>query len=197
MGIVLPSNPIVLYSRLIVDPMHLSSRSKNGEMSMSWCLTTSGTNENFQTFMDEDLRDPEVYQSPIGEPIDNDHEQTFQAVVGEIRDSKYVKATAHRPSAIISYGVIFEDLYPEVAMKVRRGAGRWAGTSMEALPNPLERVGKYLVIHKPKFVGCGLVRFKGNKYSDVESIDGEPVEQQGVFDADVIQQAVIRLGYLR
>ena len=113
---------------------------------------------------------PEVYNSVLGEPINQDHDQTFKAICGDITGSRYIPAMDDDPSVIRCTGVIFADDYPDVANKIRRGAGRWAAMSMEAIPNPLERVGKYLVVHMPKFIGSAIVRFPANEYSRIDQI---------------------------
>ena len=141
------------------------------DLRYTFILTTAGANQNDQFFVEDELLDPAVYMSPIGEPINEDHEQTFKAICGEICSSIIVPAQGDRPLAIKCGGLILND-YPKVIRKVHQGAGRWATMSMEALPNPLERVGKYLVIHNPQFVGAGLVRFPGNKFSQIEEVSG-------------------------
>ena len=141
------------------------------DLRYTFILTTAGANQNDQFFVEDELLDPEVYLSPVGEPINEDHEQTFKAICGEIHSSIIVPSQGDRPLAVKCGGLILND-YPKVIRKVHQGAGRWATMSMEALPNPLERVGKYLVIHNPKFVGAGLVRFPGNKFSQIEEVSG-------------------------
>lgn len=158
-------------------PVLASSSGKNtaydGEcMHFRFVLTTSGPNDNDQFFVEDEIARPEIYRTPIGEPVNQDHEQTFNAIVGEIYDAEFVEGTYERPAAIVCKGVVFTDFYPHVARKVRAGAGRWAAVSMEAMPRPLERVGKYLVIHNPNFTGVGIVRMPANPYSKIVEVDG-------------------------
>ena len=135
-------------------------------------LVSAGANLNDQFFIEDDLCDPDIYRTPIGEPVNQDHEQTFDAIVGEIYDAEFVDGNDERPSSILCKGVVFSDLYPHVSRKVRTGAGRWAAVSMEAMPRPLEKVGKYLVIHQPKFTGVGIVRIPANPFSKITEVDG-------------------------
>jgi hypothetical protein len=191
------SDPVHLASLITVPRKHLTrtasfrpvlayssgkSTQYDGEcMHFRFVLTTSGPNDNDQFFVEDELARPEIYQTPIGEPVNQDHEQTFSAIVGEIYDAEFVEGTYERPSAIICKGVVFTDFYPQVARKVRAGAGRWAAVSMEAMPRPLERVGKYLVIHNPNFTGVGIVRMPANPYSKIVEVDGgspdNPIER--------------------
>jgi hypothetical protein len=166
-----------------------ASKASGGKdkLKFSFILTTSGANQNQQVFMDEDLKDPEVLNSPVGQPIDEDHDQSFGAIVGQILKSEYVPESADSPSAIKCYGELFVQNNPDLLYKIKEGAGKWAAMSMEAIPNPLERVGEYLVIHKPIFVGAGIVRFPGNKYSKIDSVDDKPVEEK----SDEAKQAVM------
>ena len=172
--------------------------SDDGMLHFSFILTTSGANSNNQYFVDDELSTPEIYLNPIYQAIDEDHLEGFRPVVGEIISSAYFPAANGKPSGIRCEGVIFEDIYPKEAIKVRRGAGKWCAVSMEALPNPLERIGKYLVIHNPTFVGAGLVRFPGNKFSQIEDIDGQGVQQttSPQMDADPLQwkSSIVREG---
>lgn len=181
------------------DKKYASEEFNNGSglMEFSFILTTAGANQNDQVFVEDELRIASVYQSPIGEAVDWDHDQSFMAVCGEIRSSEIFEAQGDRPMGIRCNGVIFSDMYPEIAKKIKIGAGRWAAVSMEALPNPLERIGKFLVIHNPVFVGAGLVRFPGNKFSVIENVDGEPtsanlvsVKEQSRFLENIVRQGV-------
>lgn len=153
-------------------------------------LVSAGANLNDQFFVEDDLANPDIYKTPIGEPVNQDHEQTFAAIVGEIYDAEFVDGNDERPSSILCRGVVFSDLYPHVSRKVRTGAGRWAAVSMEAMPRPLEKVGKYLVIHQPKFTGVGIVRIPANPYSKITEVDGStpdnPVDR---YDAGILGQA--------
>ena len=148
---------------------------------MRFVLTSAGANDNDQFFVEDEIARPEIFRTPIGEPINEDHEQTFKAIVGEIYDSEFFQGSYDSPSGIVCRGVIFTDIYPHVGRKVRAGAGRWAAVSMEAMPRPLERVGKYLVIHNPKFTGVGIVRMPANPYSKIVEVDGgnpnNPIER--------------------
>lgn len=167
----------MVVARLEFDEAVLAAASPDGLMRFRFTLTTSGGNLNKQFFVEDELSIPSIYESPIGEAVDVDHDQNFWGVVGEIYDSVFQQATYHKKSRIRCEGVVFEDLYPDVAMKARRGAGRWAAVSMEAIPNPLKRAGEFLVIHMPKFIGAGLVRFPGNLESTIDEVDGQPVSQ--------------------
>lgn len=164
----------------------------NGLLPIKFVLTTVGANENKQVFVEDELMQKAVYESPIGEPIDEDHGQLFRDVCGDIMTSTFQAADARSPAAYIRCGgYIFGNVYPEIAFKVAVGAGRWAAVSMEALPDPLEQVGQYLIVHNPRFVGAGLVRFPGNLYSKIDEVDGEMPVLPG---AGTYSQAAVRRG---
>lgn len=165
-----------------VNHVQTAAASKNGFLEFDFILTTSGTNQNGQTFLDEDLRRPEVYNYVIGQPIDCDHLEGFLNVRGEIQTAVYCPETASFPSCIRCKGVIFEFIgghFAEVAELVRLGAGKWAAVSMEAIPRPLRKIGgtRKVIIHDPMFIGAGLVRRPGNKLSQIENLEGEVVPQ--------------------
>ena len=156
-------------------PLMAKTSLTSDTLDFGFILCSAGANANDQFFVEDEISVPEIYNSVIGEPLNEDHEQTFRAIVGNINESSFITAAGEVPASIYCRGNIFADIYPAVAKKVRLGAGRWAAVSMEAIPNPLEMVGKYLIIHMPKFVGAGLVRFPANAYSQIDEVDGSPV----------------------
>ena len=161
--------------QLAHHPVLKSSSKTSGLFRIAFTLTTSGSNDNNQFFVEDELALPEVYESPIGEAINQDHDQRFEAICGEIFSSEFVPQDGDNLSRIRCHGVIFSDYYPEVAYKARTGAGRWAAISMEAIPNPLEQVGKYLVVHNPKFVGASLVRFPANRHATIDQVSDSSI----------------------
>jgi hypothetical protein len=160
-------------------------------LAFRFVLTTEGANSNDQFFVDDELAMPEVYMSPVGEPVDEDHDQSFHGICGEITTSAYMKGGPEGLSYVGCTGNIFADLYPRVATKVIRGVGRWAAVSMEAIPNPLEKVGKYLVIHAPKFCGVGLVRFPGNRHSKIHEVGNDHLARTDGF---ITRQELHKIG---
>ena len=141
-----------------------------GLMAMRFILTSMGANRNNQVFVESECQSPTVLNPLIGQAIDLDHLQSFDAICGEITGSEWVQATDDTPAAIRCTGVLFEDLYPTVAKKVRMGIGKWAAISMEAYPNPAELIGNYIVVHNPVFIGCALVRFPGCVDAQIEEV---------------------------
>ena len=168
----LPKNPC----HSVESTLIAGKTTSTNVLSFGFILTSAGANGNDQFFVEDEICIPDVYNSVIGQPINEDHEQSFHAIVGNITQSSFLEASEAMPSSIYCGGEIYSDIYPDVAKKVQRGAGRWAAVSMEAIPNPLEMVGKYLVIHMPKFVGAGLVRFPANEYSQIDEVDGQHIQ---------------------
>lgn len=183
------------YRPLIASSSGVNKEYEGNVLHFRFILTTSGANDNDQFFVEDEIARPEIFRTPIGEPVNEDHDQSFRAIVGEIYDAEFVSGTYERPAAIVCRGVIFTDIYPHVGRKVRAGAGRWAAVSMEAMPRPLERVGKYLVIHNPKFTGVGIVRMPANPYSKIVEVNGgdpnNPIER---YEDSPRQAAMLKAG---
>lgn len=160
-----------------------------GLLPFNFILTSAGANQNNQFFVEDEIAQADVYNSVIGEPINEDHEQSFHAIVGEVRTSSFIQAAGGIPSSIKCSGCVFANQYPRVAYKVYLGAGRWAAISMEAIPQPLEQVGKYLVVHNPKFVGAALVRFPACPHAQIDPIGSSSKSQS----AAILKAAVDKL----
>lgn len=64
------------------------------------------------------------YQTPVGEPLDEDHDTAFKAIVGDIISSELVEdpQNPEESSYIKCTGVVYRKLYPAVAFKLIRGA---------------------------------------------------------------------------
>ena len=176
----------ILSNRLLcpvtINPIQTAALTNTGMLEFEFVLTTVGTNENGQTFLDEDLRRPEVYNYVINQALDCDHLLGFKEVCGEIVDAWYCPETPRFPACIRCKGVIFAYLgghFQQVAELLQLGAGKWAAVSMEAVPRPLRSVmgTKKVIVHNPLFFGAGLVRRPGNKFSQVEDIGGKSIPQ--------------------
>jgi len=169
------------------------------DLKFNFILTVAGANQNKQVFVEDELQYPEVFRSPIGQPIDIDHKQEFEDIRGEITGSWLVPVQEDRPLGIKCSGVIISKYDKDIA-KIRMGAGKWAAVSMEALPNPLEQVGSFLIIHMPIFVGAGLVRYPGCSFAHVEEVDGkpvkedEPIQEQQIASIRTVRKQILTAG---
>lgn len=161
---------VLCASRIYVEKRMFASEQLQQFLEFYFILTTAGKNRNNQIFNDQDLRDPQIHSNPIGQAIDQDHNDGFEAIVGEIVESAYFPARGSNPSGIRCKGVVFEKQYPKVGFKVRQGAGKWATMSMEAYGDPVEPIGDSKIIHRPSFIGAGIVRFPGNILSQIDQI---------------------------
>jgi hypothetical protein len=119
------------------------------------------------------------WRTPVGEPIDYDHDFKFPAIVGDIYDSVFVEnpdpSDDDRPY-IKCAAVIYRGLYPDVAFKVQRGAQLgYARLSMEVKFKQAVQTHQGRVLRGLNFKGAALTRMPADENADITSVDNERI----------------------
>ena len=166
--------------------------SENDFLYFAFVLAHLGRNNNGDIFEEEELmKDVEKrsglmipsWKTPEGEPIDNDHDFSFPAIVGDIYQSVYVKEPADKGEAHIKCaGVIYKGFYPDIAFKVARGSRLgYAKMSMECkfLHGLMTHDGR--VLKSPNFKGAALTRMPAD---DMALIDKKTSDSKKTTVAD-------------
>lgn len=157
---------------------------ENDFLYFTFKLCHVGKNNNRDIFLHEELtamfdkskgvKIPS-WRTPVGEPIDHDHDFKFPAIVGDIYDSIFVEHPdpADDDRAYIKCAaVIYRGLYPDVAFKVQRGAQLgYARLSMEVKFRQAVQTHNGRVLKGLNFKGAALTRLPADNDAEITSVD--------------------------
>ncbi len=178
---------------------------ENDFLYFTFKLCHVGKNNNRDIFLKEELlamfektkgvKIPS-WRTPVGEPIDNDHDFKFPAIVGDIYDSIFVenpKQEDDDKAYIKCAAVIYRGLYPDVAFKVQRGAQLgYAKLSMEVKFRQAVQTHQGRVLKGLNFKGAALTRLPADSDSEITSVDQDRVAS--ATDDKPLATASIRVG---
>lgn len=148
-----------------------STNSKMNLMEISYPLVHEGKNLNGHIFTREEMA--EAYETLIGTPIDLDHSQTINDVVGKHTDAEF--KIEDGKAVIYCKGYIYADFYPELAAKLRDGVV--TGISMETHYEWAERTADGMILHGLNFLGAGIVRTPADPKARVVLSENKAVKE--------------------
>lgn len=180
------------------DQMYLSSMARGATakqadpedfLYFAFKLCHTGINNNKDIFLMEELKklsskgrgiEMPAWKTPEGEPIDNDHNFSFPAIVGDIYQSVLVENPTPEDDSrpyIKCAAVIYRGLYPDVAFKVARGSRLgYAKVSMEVkfkagIPTQEGRILRGL-----NFKGAALTRIPADIDAHIDPVSAKASE---------------------
>jgi hypothetical protein len=160
---------------------------ENDFLYFAFKLCHLGKNNNRDIFLREEImamtekvkgKKMPAWRTPVGEPIDYDHDFKFPAIVGDIYDSVFIETpdVEGEQPYIKCAAVIYRGLYPDVAFKVQRGAQLgYARLSMEvkfkqAIQSPQGRVLRGL-----NFRGAALTRLPADEDAHITMVEDNKI----------------------
>lgn len=172
---------------------------ENDFLYFAFKLCHVGRNNNRDIFLKEELtgmfekvkgKKIPCWRTPVGEPIDYDHDFKFPAIVGDIYDSVFVdnpRSDDDTRPYVKCAAVIYRGLYPDVAFKVQRGAQLgYARLSMEVKFKQAVQTREGRVLKGLNFKGAALTRMPADEDSEITSVD-----QQQIARADEMTSQLI------
>lgn len=119
---------------------------------LTYPLVHEGVNLNGDEFIAEEME--KAYHTLIGTPLDKDHNQDIDSIVGRHYDARLENQASEL--VIICDAYIYANLYPDIAIKLQDGS--IDGVSMEARFAWAERTTDKRTLRGVNFIGAGLVR---------------------------------------
>lgn len=128
---------------------------------LTYPLVHEGTNGNGDEFIGEEIQ--KAYHTLIGTPLDKDHDQSIDSIVGRHYDAHI--ESDNGGLVIICDAYIYANLYPDIVIKLKDGS--IDGVSMEAKFAWAERSQEKRTLHGVSFFGAGLVRVPADQKARV------------------------------